>query len=87
MWLFNFFKTPANRGVGTGILALARPQTPPIQSMYGPRYNVQRCLVTTRQGGAMKLVQTVPVVPIEGNGSYFNGQMALQSLLAESATK
>jgi len=77
---FKFFKTPANRGVGTGNLALERNQSPPIQSIYGPRYNVQGYLTTTRQGGAMKLAQNVPIVPIEGNGAYIQGVMALQSL-------
>ena len=87
MSLFNFFKTPANRGVGTGNLSLALSQTPPIQSMYGPRYNVQRSMAPCPNGAAMKLLQVVPTVPIEGNGSYLAGQLALQSLLAESVNK
>lgn len=80
---FNFFRTPANRGVGTGNLALERNQSNPVQSMYGPRYNVQGYLATTAQGGAMKYRQNVPVVPIEGNGSFIQGVMALQSLTKE----
>jgi hypothetical protein len=81
--IYDFFFTPANRGVGTGNLALAKPSTNPIQSIYGARYNVQMCLATTLQGGAMQFVQKVPIVPIEGNGSFLQGQMALQSLLKE----
>ena len=81
MSFFNFLRTPENRGIGTGSLALELGQTMPVQSMYGPRYNVQRSFAPTNQGGAMKVFKTVPIVPIEGNGSYLAGVMALQSLI------
>jgi len=87
MGWFNFFKTPANRGVGTGNLAVERNQSPPIQSSYGPRYNVQRYMAPTAQGGAFKFAQNVPVVPIEGNGTYLAGIMALQNLIDTSKKK
>lgn len=84
---FKFLSTPANRGVGTGALALERNQSPPVQSLYGPRYNVQQSLAPTRQGGAMKVFKTVPIVPIEGNGTYLAGVMALQSLADQNKGK
>jgi len=87
MGWFNFLKTPANRGVGTGNLALEQTQSNPVQSMYGPRYNVERSLAPTRQGGAMKVAQNVPIVPIEGNGAYLAGVMALQNLIDTSKRK
>jgi hypothetical protein len=81
--------TPDNRGVGTSNLAYERNQTPPIYSLYGPRYNVQKTLAPTA-GARMKLAQDVPIVSIEGNGSFMQGQMALQALVdtaAEQAKK
>jgi hypothetical protein len=80
MSFWRFLFTPDNRGVGTGNLAVARRTTNPIQSMYGPRYNVQRSFVAT-EGAQMKMHQDVPIVPIEGNGSFLQGQMALQALV------
>lgn len=79
----NFFKylfTPQNRGVGVANLAVEKTQTNPIQSIYGPRYNVQRSMIITGPAN-VKFQQSVPIVPIEGNGSFLQGQMALQSLI------
>jgi hypothetical protein len=78
--LYNFIRTPENRGVGTGAMALARPQTDPIQSLYGPRYNVQRHLGPSAPAFMKWRNQVVPV-SILGNGSYLQGQLALQALV------
>jgi hypothetical protein len=76
---YNFFRTPPDRGVGTGNDALAKPQTDPTYSIYGPRYNVQRSFIVTKPAH-FKANQDVPFVPIEGNGAYIAGQYALQAL-------
>lgn len=79
MSFYHLFQTPENRGVGTGANAFARPQTVPIYSIYGPRYNVQRSFIATKPG-TFKAAQYVPYVPLEGNGAYIQGQFALQAL-------
>lgn len=80
MGFFSFFATPDTNGVGTGNLAVKQRTTWPIRSIYGPRYNVHGSLAATRLG-FMKFSQEVPLVPLSGNGTYIQGQMALQSLL------
>jgi hypothetical protein len=80
MGWFRFLFTPANRGVGVANLAVEKTQSDPIQSIYGPRYNVQRSMIVTGPAN-VKFQQSVPIVPIEGNGSFLQGQMALQSLM------
>lgn len=86
MGIFSFRKTPDNRGVGTGNIALDQFLAQPWQSFYGPAYNVRRSLAATRPAG-MKLRKVVPDVPLEGNGTLLQGQMALQSLLEASKGK
>lgn len=81
MGIFRFFQTPDNLGVGTGNLALQMPNGIPTDSFYNPAFMVRRSMAPTLGGGRMKFEQFVPEVPLEGNGSYLQGQMALQSLI------
>lgn len=77
--LYNFIRGPENLGVGTGAMALVRPQTNPVQSIYGARYNVQRHY-GPQAPAFMKWGNQVVPVSILGNGSYLAGQIALQAL-------
>lgn len=79
MSFYTFLFTPNDRGIGTGNDALARPQTLPTYSIYGPRYNVHRSFIVTKPA-EFKPNQLVPFVPLEGNGAYVQGQFALQAL-------
>ena len=81
MDIFRFFKTPADRGVGTGNLALQMPNGIATDSFYNPAFMVRNSFAPTMGGGRMKFQQFVPEVPLEGNGSFLQGQMALQSLI------
>lgn len=77
---YNFVKTIANNlGVGVSNKGFAKPQTDPIQSIYGPAYNVRGQLAST-VGGAMLLNKKVVVVSITGNGAYGSGTYNLTPL-------
>jgi hypothetical protein len=82
---YNYFRTPENRGVGTGAFAYQRSQTIPVNSIYDPSRNVRGTLTTTATPGYMKLGQRVVPVSILGGGSELTGQFALAQLIQMQA--
>lgn len=73
---------PGVRGIGIGAenMALIQPTTLPVDSIYAPRYNVQRSMYSY-SGGALKLAQELPFVSVKGQGVYLSGEMAMQALV------
>ena len=67
--MYRFLETIANNlGVGVSNKGFARPRPVPVDSIYGPAYNVQGQLMST-MGGAVLVNQSVVIVPITGNGA------------------
>jgi len=78
--LLGYISTPDNRGVGVQNLAFVSKTPNGIADSYSPYRMVKRSMKATRPGD-VKFAQSVPTVPIEGNGSYIQGIFAMQSLL------
>lgn len=67
-------------GIGAGDMAFLQPTTLPIDSIYGPRYNVRGDL-DPQAPGFVKLAQQFVPVSLLANGVYFSGDFSLQALV------
>lgn len=77
---YNFRAGAKGIGIGAENMALIQPTTLPVDSIYAPRYNVQRSL-GPYGGGALKYAQELPYVSVKGQGVYLAGDMAMQALI------
>lgn len=66
-------------GVGSENESFQRPTTIPIDSQYGPRYNVKGN-IAPQSPGYLKMGQSLVPVDLKGQGVYFSGDIALQAL-------
>lgn len=78
--LLGYISTPDNRGVGVQNLAFVSKTPNGVADSYSPYRMVRRSMNATRAAD-VKFAQGVPIVPIEGNGSYIQGVFAMQALL------
>lgn len=79
MGLYRYIFGRTGFGVGADNMALAQPTTLPVDSMYGPRYNVRRDLGPHSPGFVKEQQNFVPV-DLLANGVYMSGTLALQAL-------
>ena len=79
MFPYGFVPGPNTLGIGTGNQGFERSQTIPVNSIYGPRYNVKDEIDATARG-TLVLYQKGPMVDLQANGVYFSGTLALSAL-------
>jgi len=76
---FRFVRMTRDLGVGTRDLGLVQTAAVPINSLYGPRYNVQRS-IRTNAPGEVKLAQSIPSISLRGDGVNLQAQFIMQQL-------
>ena len=80
MYPYRFRQGVHGIGIGAGDMAVEQPTTLPVDSHYGPRYNVRGDLAPLSQGGYAKLGQDFVPVSLLANAVYAAGTLALQAL-------
>lgn len=77
--MYDFVYGRTGYGIGVENMGFVKPQTDPIDSIYGPAYNVRGQLMSLKPGFLKIAHQFVPV-DLRANGVYFSGDFALQAL-------
>lgn len=81
MSFYSYVRNSLNLGVGTRDLAFQRSQSIPIDTVYGPRYNVHRSMAPQAPGFVKLNQQVVPVSLLGYNGLAIPTQRVLQQLV------